>query len=982
MTATRSRSGRSLAALLAAVLISSVLALVGVSAAGAANTASEAGLDDEGNRTLAGEDRYDTAIALADNVLEAGWADVGDLALVSGVSLVDAIPSVTLASSRFGAVMLTPTDRLDRDVEDFIAEWGFDRVTIVGQTAAVSEDVEDRLNELEFPFEVDRIGGADRYETAVEVARAGDGAGEFCDTGEFSVFMVSGESLVDGVVVAPVAYAMNMPVLYTRPDSLPESVSDYLNDFEIERVVIVGDEGQVSSDVADEIEVSGATVQRIAGAVATDRSVALYDAIKDCEAVSLAENTFAVLDRDEPIDGVTAAASLASGIGTGTGLVPVLAVRTDALHASVADTLTSIPVSAGGSYQNVSFYALGGTSRISDAYMNVLRDTATTSSALEAAVTWPVPDEESAGRDTFTVRFTGEVDPATVVDKSAYEVAGGPLATSDTVCWDPATATVTVDMDGFALSPGDEIIIVGNKISGNQDRAEVAARVQGECAGERAAAVATCVATAETAAAAEVPPRAITAAERTACETTHNPGPGTYADNRMVSAAVYTVPSVDDRRRPEYTILAALGADRIRVLLDEENPELPASAAAGRLAGQVEVLCVDANGDAAFCYPGETDAIEAGRTALRLASAESSYVNSQGATVTIPARDGIRVFPSGKTNKVFDIFLNCAATATEADTCADSATKVDLAATHFVTLYAGAFRDALGNESRGSRTLAPFFDDQAPALTGRQSMTTGLRSVDGVQTYSSVTATATVGGVTLGTIELGARPDGAAAGAAGNAWKFSLLAESTTADDDANPEVSIEIGERRRIIAVTYDEDTRVSDIVQAMESHAGLNQNFFVRSTYDNAVNYFTATLPLPTATAPATPTTREVGPWSYSSDPETPDFDGGVLEGGETEAKLTLFFSEELQSFNAQAFADQQPAGSPFNSDVGTLDVEADDGVIPGPVATVTLTYVYTSAGSVPGAQVDIVLPAGVATDFGGNVNVADSETVRAAR
>lgn len=89
------------------------------------------------------------------------------------------------------------------------------------------------------------------------------------------------------------------------------------------------------------------------------------------------------------------------------------------------------------------------------------------------------------------------------------------------------------------------------------------------------------------------------------------------------------------------------------MLLDVENPELPASAAAARLVGQVEVLCVYVDREAALCNPAEASTQ---LTTLRLTSAEDSYVDSQGQTVTIPARDGSRAFPSGTTNKVFDVF--------------------------------------------------------------------------------------------------------------------------------------------------------------------------------------------------------------------------------------------------------------------------------------------------------------------------------------
>ncbi len=83
----------------------------------------------QGDRLLAGADRYATAVLLAEVPLDAGTREV---LVVSGESLVDAVSAASVAASRDAAIVLTATDAVPEVVAEFIAGRGFDRVTLGG----------------------------------------------------------------------------------------------------------------------------------------------------------------------------------------------------------------------------------------------------------------------------------------------------------------------------------------------------------------------------------------------------------------------------------------------------------------------------------------------------------------------------------------------------------------------------------------------------------------------------------------------------------------------------------------------------------------------------------------------------------------------------------------------------------------------------------------------------------------------------------
>jgi len=97
----------------------------------------------------------------------------------------------------------------------------------------------------------DRISGADRYATAVQVSVTGFA------TGASTVFLASGADYPDALSAAPIAASLGAPLLLTVPDALPAVVVAELARLGAVDVVIVGGPGVIAPAVEAQLEQLG-----------------------------------------------------------------------------------------------------------------------------------------------------------------------------------------------------------------------------------------------------------------------------------------------------------------------------------------------------------------------------------------------------------------------------------------------------------------------------------------------------------------------------------------------------------------------------------------------------------------------------------------------------------------------------------------------------------------------------------------------------
>lgn len=181
---------------------------------------------------LEGEDRFGTAAEIAYEYADVYGADTTAY-LVNAYAWADSL-SVS-APAVFGNRVILPSkvDTVPAETLQVIEDLGITDIVIVGSENVVSADVETDLAAMAGITSVDRVWGADRYETSLEVAmHAVDDLGMY--SGAF--LLASGENFPDGLCAGGMVYDMSeygvdAPILLTRKAALSSTVTDFMDTY-------------------------------------------------------------------------------------------------------------------------------------------------------------------------------------------------------------------------------------------------------------------------------------------------------------------------------------------------------------------------------------------------------------------------------------------------------------------------------------------------------------------------------------------------------------------------------------------------------------------------------------------------------------------------------------------------------------------------------------------------------------------------------
>ena len=780
---TRRRGRRSLAAILAAMLMASVLAVVAGSPAQAANTSSEVLVDHDDDaataavREFGGRDRYDTALRLANNFGRAkGLGNVSTAFVASGLALVDAVSVAGLAGFLDAPVLLTPSDSLHGGVADFIEDYGVQTVYILGGAGAVSDEVAEDIEALANEPTVSRIEGADRYATAAAAASKLGGGAAWCGAEDPAALLANGGdvSLVEAMAVGPIAHRLQLPLLLTAAEELPMATADFIEAEDIEHVVIVGGTDSVSDAVATALSDSGVdTVERIAGDTPAGTSVALaelaHNGCSDDLAV-VSPDTVALVSQDGLPDGVAAAPVLTSTFAD-QDLVPMLVVG-DTLPASVRDYLAATPdeADAAGAKVNLKIVAIGGGAAVSQSVVDAALAAAASADGLSVQIGATTDKNEDGdidaddvpapGDTAVNLYFSDDVIGEEALEgkiRDAMELNGAParLAATDPQVTreggdDPCNPDqVTVNF-ASELKAGDTVSVVGGfKL-------------------------------------------------------------GALGDQRTVGGASLTIPApAPDRTRPTISAIMIAGREAAEVTVSMGDPQLAVGTEVtlrNRTAGSTNEVSVGGNGNLAFTGP--------------------------------------------------------------------------LVAGDRVTIPSGAVEDTAGNKS-----LQRSFTAIAPHKSPRITAVTMSNLKHSAQAATEVPVDIAGSGVTgEAGISITAKSDGAAAGAVGNVWSMVFDVASTwESDEDAAVDIDVRVNSRDRAVFVRFNTgDAKFGDLKAALEGNSAFDAMFEVKlppNTADDAGCNATLNQPLDIGNDD-----RQIGT--------------GLLEGGMTQVAIEVRFNGYVQT------------------------------------------------------------------------------------
>jgi putative cell wall-binding protein len=198
---------------------------------------------------IGGIDRYETAAMIADHMLSAfGAFGEGSAFIARGDLFPDALAAAPIAYANHMPVLLVHPDQLPEHTVDIIRLYGVTSAVVIGGNAAVSASVADDLDAL--ADDVTRISGANRYETAANLA-------EWAWDEDMAGFWVSGvatgDDFADALSGGAGIGSQNGVLLLTPYASVAPACEDAVVDHksEIATLQTFGGLSAISDDVYD-----------------------------------------------------------------------------------------------------------------------------------------------------------------------------------------------------------------------------------------------------------------------------------------------------------------------------------------------------------------------------------------------------------------------------------------------------------------------------------------------------------------------------------------------------------------------------------------------------------------------------------------------------------------------------------------------------------------------------------------------------------
>lgn len=211
-------------------------------------------------KRLAGQGRYETAKAVTSQ-----WDKSEYAVLVTGADYPDALSATPLAKKYDAPILLTEKNKLNNNTLSEIKRLGVKKVFIVGGRGAVGTQVESELKKQNISIE--RLGGAGRYETSVEVAKKLENTEE--------AFIVTGTDFTDALTVAPIAAKKGAPIILSPSGNINNAVKKYLE--QVSKTYVIGGIKEINEVVYKQLP----SPERISGANKYERNINVINKFVD-----------------------------------------------------------------------------------------------------------------------------------------------------------------------------------------------------------------------------------------------------------------------------------------------------------------------------------------------------------------------------------------------------------------------------------------------------------------------------------------------------------------------------------------------------------------------------------------------------------------------------------------------------------------------------------------------------------------------------
>lgn len=378
--------------------------------------------DNSGNKVerIAGKDRYVTAAEIAKK--QFGTADTVVIARGDN-DFADGLAASVLAGAKNAPILLTVPDRMLDSVKQALQDLKVKNAYIVGSEVAVSGKVQKAIEDL--GIEVKRVGGKNRFETALNIAKE---AGVNTDT----AYIVNGTAFADAMVAGVAAFTGKGVILPVLENKVPDITNDAIKQLGIKKTVIVGSTAVVSAAVEKALKDAGVEVKRLGG---SDRELTSVEFAKD---------------QFGDVDGVTVVngrEGLADAVGAAVFGKPILYAYKDKTRNEVNDYVKN----ALSNNPNASVTIVGGETVVTNNVQNNLQQIVDEAQPKELKI----ESVSVINAKQIEVKFNKALDRNTVTVDNFAVTQTGDVAGSDRLTGAGATNAIGTTNTGSAVLSAD-----------------------------------------------------------------------------------------------------------------------------------------------------------------------------------------------------------------------------------------------------------------------------------------------------------------------------------------------------------------------------------------------------------------------------------------------------------------------------------------------------------------------------------------------
>ena len=216
---------------------------------------------------LAGNDCYQTAIEISKNLFPNGSDTV---IMARGDDFPDALAGAPLAKKNNAPLLLTESATLTPETMTEINRLKPHKVILLGGVVVISDQIEKDL--IDAGYQVIRIGGQDRYDTAQLIAEEVGNKGK--------AVIAYGENFPDALSISSWAASNGVPILLTDSKALPQATISALTNLQVTNTYLIGGTAVISQNIEDRLKADNMNPVRFSGVDRYETNILVNKSLK------------------------------------------------------------------------------------------------------------------------------------------------------------------------------------------------------------------------------------------------------------------------------------------------------------------------------------------------------------------------------------------------------------------------------------------------------------------------------------------------------------------------------------------------------------------------------------------------------------------------------------------------------------------------------------------------------------------------------